>query len=407
MTRPRMSLWALIAMWTAACGEDGSAATAPPTCHDPAVAGAYETSAVDLELEDPQRDGKLEARIVLPSTGDGPYPLIVLSHGTFMEPVTYDDIAQRLASHGFVVLGTRHRDSTQHAAASVVDACEAIPPNEQLARMVEALIGVFEDDHMQRRVTDVRSLIDHAAKLTAPGGRFEGRIDLDRVGALGHSFGALTSLVLAGARIDETSVTTELCADGPQLADALTGNLGRFITCAVLSKTDVEGIDWETLRDPRIDAVIGMAGPVEKLWGPDGAGLASVAVPAMFIYTDTDAAVPIEHAPAAYAALGDGRGLVTIVGGNHNNFGVVDAQVFEAVAETVPSDCQYRQLFTVVASGDEPALSQAEQQRMIQAAVTVFALRHVASVEACDEMLTPEWYEGVAGDLGALEVPGE
>ena len=48
------------------------------------------------------------------------------------------------------------------------------------------------------RKNDVRATIDELEKLTLTRGQFDGKLDLDRLGMSGHSFGAITTQAVSG-----------------------------------------------------------------------------------------------------------------------------------------------------------------------------------------------------------------
>lgn len=376
------------------------ASPAPIECPDPQQDGPNAITVEDIQIPDARRDGVLEARLIYPTELAGPMPFVVLSHGVFMEPAVYDDLAQRLASHGMVVLGTRHRDAGVYAVEGIGAACEEIPVAEQLPRLSEMLIGLFETNHVHGRVNDFTTLIDYAETLNADG-TLQGRIDLDRIGGVGHSFGGLTSLLVGGGRIDADAVGAA-CANGPSLADAVGGRLSKFIMCAVLGKTDSANLvgDAAAFRDPRLKAVAALAPPLTAIWGPDLAGLSAIEVPTLLVFTDTDSAVPFEQVPPAFAALGASKYLLKETGGTHNNFGRIDASKFEADAAQLPEDCKYKSFYAQLSAGptDPPALPLETQLQQTNTAVTAFALRHFAQIEACDATLTPEYFQGVEGE---------
>ncbi|RKS08189.1 hypothetical protein DFP74_3883 [Nocardiopsis sp. Huas11] len=109
---------------------------------------------------------------------DRRHPVIVWGNGTFAFPVVYRDLLLHWASHGFVV-----------AAANT--------PQSNLGISMRAGI-----DMLERRDAD-------------PGSDFHGRIDLDNIGASGHSQGGAASIVVG----DDPRVDTVLPIQPGPLAD--------------------------------------------------------------------------------------------------------------------------------------------------------------------------------------------
>lgn len=382
--------------------------TSAPLCADPAQDGRYAVTRDVWTPDDPQRGGTLDALIWYPSAegshemAGAPYPLVVLSHGFLMEPATYDGIARRVASHGFVVVGTKHVDTAETVVAAVAAVCNAIPQPEQFGRLTEVFAAIFEDNHAIRRPEDLVTLMDAAAVRSADGGDLEGLIDANNVGAIGHSFGGFTSLAAAGAELD-TAAISEACAGGPALSDLIDGNSLRFLICSLFATTEPELLEGPIeLRDDRISAMVSLAAPVELLWGEDFAGLAALPVPVMLAYTDTDESVAYESGPvAAYPVLNAPKYFLTVLGGNHGNFGEIDFEQYEEHVAQIPEDCTYRSFISTFAGDPEnpPELPNADQVRLSAAAAAGFLQMHVAGAVGCEQYLTSEYFEGIGGDL--------
>lgn len=125
--------------------------------------GGLDTSAV--------RDAEL-------ASGEGPYPLILFSHGSGGARIQATYLTVALASHGYVVVAPDHEGNT----------------------LTDAIRGeAFTDPLMSflARPTDLSFLLD---RLTAEASTdpLAGAIDFARVGAAGHSFGGVTVLREAG-----------------------------------------------------------------------------------------------------------------------------------------------------------------------------------------------------------------
>src|SRR5690606_40580603 len=99
-------------------------------------------------------------------------PLVIFAHGFRMNPEWYSQLVERLASHVFIVLAPEHDEG------------------DWLETVVAASFA---------RPFDVKGTIDLAEELSRNPGPFEGRIDLQRVAVVGHSYGGYTALAAAGA----------------------------------------------------------------------------------------------------------------------------------------------------------------------------------------------------------------
>ncbi|MCZ7584426.1 MAG: hypothetical protein M5R36_14385 [Deltaproteobacteria bacterium] len=109
----------------------------------------------------------------------GPFPLVLISHGNSSIRFASMSVAEYLASHGYVVVAPDHIGN----AAFVT-----LPDRFQIYNPI--LRPFCAND----RVEDLIFLMDKFSDLTRgdPDGFFTGRIDVTRVGLVGHSYGAET-----------------------------------------------------------------------------------------------------------------------------------------------------------------------------------------------------------------------
>lgn len=134
----------------------------------------------------------------------GRHPVLVLSHGMLDTPMLQTSVAERLASHGFVVMGVSHSYS---AIATVlgggkeafpVDAANSMQPDPGVptaspAELIRALNSKSQR-LMDVWVKDVEFLGSTLGVLNRDHVKFSGHLDLDRLGIFGHSFGGATAL---------------------------------------------------------------------------------------------------------------------------------------------------------------------------------------------------------------------
>jgi dienelactone hydrolase len=135
---------------------------------------------------DVETNSVIDARIA----SDGPFPLIVFSHGNGGLGVQSYFLTEFLASHGYIVVCPDHTGNalmTQLPGGVVVG-----QGGETDADGTPIYTTALAD-----RVADVSFLVDALTDLDAgdPDGRFMGAVDLEHVGLTGHSFGGLTTLL--------------------------------------------------------------------------------------------------------------------------------------------------------------------------------------------------------------------
>jgi dienelactone hydrolase len=133
----------------------------------------------------PGRPVPLEIKVSMPESG-GDLPVILLSHGhgqaNFLSSLDgYGPLTDFWAAHGFVVIQPTHLDST---ALGLRDMDLPDAP-------------LFWRD----RATDMHYILDHLDELEAAVPGLAGRIDHDRIAAVGHSLGAQTVTLLLGMQV--------------------------------------------------------------------------------------------------------------------------------------------------------------------------------------------------------------
>ncbi|NLF75473.1 MAG: hypothetical protein GX573_07225 [Chloroflexi bacterium] len=235
-----------------------------------------------------------------------PYPLVVFSHGFGTFGPEYANLTEHMASYGFVVLAPEHEE--------VYDA--------EMTDLWKAFI---------ERPRDIRETLDFAETLTAAGGAMEGLIDLDWVAVAGHSAGGYAAVAMGGARYDLSAYNERCAALAPDDPMQFFCNpiVPREADMARLAGLDPmpEGL-WPSLGDPRVDAILPMAGDSYLF---DEAGLAEITMPVMALGGTMDIGTPYTWGaePTYQFASSTQKALVGFENADHMIFGVTcDAAPF-------------------------------------------------------------------------------
>jgi dienelactone hydrolase len=124
------------------------------------------------------------------------HPVVLLSPSGF-PPLLLSGTAEELASHGFVVVGVNH---TYETAVTVFSDGRVAPMNPAaIAGALGPQTGAHDTVFEQRaavcryKATDLAFVADRLAALD-PDDMLAGRLDLSRLGAVGHSFGGVAAL---------------------------------------------------------------------------------------------------------------------------------------------------------------------------------------------------------------------
>ncbi len=220
---------------------------------------------------------------------DGPFPIVMFSHGSEGHRFNQFWLAEYLARRGYIVA------APQHEGDNYLDASDA----RQLTIM-------------ERRPREMRLALD----LLLAHDEIADHIDQDRIYALGHSAGGATVLKLAGWDFDARAWQSycELNAEADR------------VICQYSPTDDhldrlhgIYGGPIVSERDDRIAAIIAVT-PAFGVAATDD-GLADVNIPMLFVEADTDEILHDHVNAAHFRKLLHGRAkFVRVKGAGHYSF---------------------------------------------------------------------------------------
>ncbi len=166
-----------------------------------ATAGVPQAEAVDqfivqdFDWLDASRGRLVPVRLYLPlhAAGAGPRPLVVFSHGIGGSRRGYSYLGQHWASQGYASLHLQHVGSDR-----------ALWSGNPLTLPMR-LQAAAQEDEARARVQDLSFALN---QLLA--GSLARRIDASRIVAAGHSYGANTALLAAGAEVERDGQAVRL-----------------------------------------------------------------------------------------------------------------------------------------------------------------------------------------------------
>jgi predicted dienelactone hydrolase len=230
----------------------------------------------NLPMNDIFRQGRIfQVDLYVPQTKSAntpksPFPVILISHGVAEDRKTFAYVAQHLASYGFAVAVLEHPGSDAKKYQQFFAGLDTPPSADELINRPLDVKFVL-DQLQQLNDSDIKTDIN----LT-------GKLNLQQVGAIGHSYGGYTTLVLAGATIDFQQVR-KLCDRNNSL------NLSSFLQCRA-QELDQKRIPIPTLTDSRIKAVIALNPLGSIVLGQSG--LSKIQVPVMLMGGSQDIITP-------------------------------------------------------------------------------------------------------------------
>ena len=218
-------------------------------------------------------------------------------------------LAPSLVSHGFVCASGDGIDTSAHAYAEMID-----------------------------QPLDLLFALDQVAS-EAPQG-LEGMIDAERTGATGYSFGGYNTLALSGARIDSAYYLAQCPEPDPTTKSVLflmssyscipASNWDEYAAHAPEAITASDDGLWQPMTDPRIQAVMPLAG--EGWWLFGERGLAAVDRPTLMIVATADVLYPENALIFEHIGTPD-KSLISFVGPGH--LMIFDAEMVARMAHFV------------------------------------------------------------------------
>jgi predicted dienelactone hydrolase len=235
-----------------------------------------------------------------PDDTQGPYPLVIFSHGLWMYRLQSTFFTEHLASHGFVVMAMDH--------------------------VGETTSNVGEDfwwSYVQRPL-DVQIVIDYAEELAASDHTLSSLIDTDQVAVTGYSSGGFTALLAAGIQMNFDSFA-DWCEQYAHTNELSGCDTLPFVQAEM---AEIAGLDtvpdglWPSLGDARVDAIVALS-PDTNIFCHDS--LAAASIPSLFLVGGSETVLPTDfNLYPLYASLGSPqKAMVTLEGGDHHLF--VDA----------------------------------------------------------------------------------
>lgn len=254
-----------------------------------AAAGPLPTASRSISVSVPHRSTPLRLELVSPTQG-GNRRLVLISHGLWDGPVSFEGWADLLASHGYTVILPYHPGSDSQQQQAMLSG-KAAPPSP---------------DELRQRPLDISALIDAVERGGIPG---LAGVAADRVVVIGHSWGATTALQLAGAS-PSSSRLRQRCDD---LHDP-DRNLSWVLQCSFLGTAD-----QASLADPRVIGIVAVSPPLNLLF--DTGAARPMQARALLVSGTADWVVPSgPEAIDRFATPGrHGHQLVLVGGGDHFN----------------------------------------------------------------------------------------
>lgn len=181
------------------------------------------------------------------------YPILIFSHGMtgFRNQNTFQ--IEELASHGYIVVGIDH---AYDAAATVYPDGREVLINKHQPSGFAAL-----DEHMTLWTQDVSFVLNRLEQLNRQDEqeRFTGRLDLERIGMFGHSYGGATA---AQMLLKDSRIKAAINMDGTLYGDPMPST---GINKPYLQMNGEKSID-KSIFDNSLDQAIAQSGHTREYY---------------------------------------------------------------------------------------------------------------------------------------------
>ncbi|MDC8784182.1 alpha/beta hydrolase family protein [Roseateles koreensis] len=166
---------------------EGTAPAAPELSDWAKAAVAEGVQVHDLDWRDASRQRDVPVRLYWPAQAQAgqKVPLVVFSHGIGSSRRGYSYLGAYFASQGYASLHVQHVGSDRQVWMG------------NPLQLVSRLQAAAQEGEALNRVADVKFALDQLLQT-----EYAPAIDTERIAAAGHSYGANTTLLLAGAQVE-------------------------------------------------------------------------------------------------------------------------------------------------------------------------------------------------------------
>jgi len=151
------------------------------------IASEFKPEILNINVHDKSRQRDIPIRFYLPSD-KSPAPIILFSHGLGGSRKTSSYLGKHWSARGYLVVFLQHPGSD-----------EAIWKGKSAAGKKAGMQGGASGKNFMLRVKDVRAVLDQLDRWNKTAEHpLAGRVNLEKVGMSGHSFGAVTTEAVSG-----------------------------------------------------------------------------------------------------------------------------------------------------------------------------------------------------------------
>lgn len=210
----------------------------------------------------------IEVLVYLPNQVSTPAPVVVIAPGLNSNFNSLRYAARHLASHGYGVVAINFPETDSQSVVEFLTGLNTIP----------------NPDAWIKQPTDITLVLDFVAEKLIFEPDWQGRLDINNVGIIGHSLGGYTALALGGGKISWSNLIAT-CQE-KEKSQQVTLNPALIWQCRDVGSN----LPPENMQDPRIKAVIALNPVSYPIFSQKS--FASIQLPLMIIGGNADIFAP-------------------------------------------------------------------------------------------------------------------
>jgi len=210
----------------------------------------------------------IEVLVYLLNQVSTPPPVIVIAPGLNSNFNSLRYVARHLASHGYGVVAINFPETDSQSVAEFLTGLNTIP----------------NPDAWIRQPQDISLVLDFVAQKLISEPDWQGKLDINNVGIIGHSLGGYSAIAVGGGQISWSNLIST-CQE-KEKSRQVTLNPALIWQCRDLG----DNLPPENMQDPRIKAVIALNPVSNPIFSQNS--FASMQLPVMIISGSADIFAP-------------------------------------------------------------------------------------------------------------------
>lgn len=146
---------------------------------------------------DTTRKRTIPIKIYQPKTA-GPWPVVIFSHGLGGSREAAGYFGEAMAANGYLSLHLQHPGSDSSVWMGALKDGRINGKQDMKQGLMQEMRTAMTGDNLRARVDDVKFVLNQLERLNSGAGPWHGKLDMTKVGCAGHSFGAGTTMAIAG-----------------------------------------------------------------------------------------------------------------------------------------------------------------------------------------------------------------